>query len=79
MVTSLSKRDRQDPNKRFCYGVMRNPDGRKRSTFNDNKTRFIRPTLYPEFSDDLSISFCYSTDSNDEKSDAVIIKNFANR
>ncbi|NHX33002.1 hypothetical protein HA388_23660, partial [Escherichia coli] len=79
MVTSLSKSDSQDPNKRFCYGVMRNPDGRGRSPFNDNKTRLLRPTLYPEFCDDLSISFCYSIDSKDEKSDSVIIKNFANR
>ncbi|HCI96256.1 DUF6037 family protein [Providencia rettgeri] len=79
MVTSLSRSDRQDPNKRFCYGVMRNSDGRGRSPFNDNKTRLLRPTLYSEFSSDLSISFCYSTDSYDEKSDEVIIKNFANR
>ncbi|MEQ5519840.1 DUF6037 family protein [Providencia rettgeri] len=79
MVTSLSKSDSQDPNKRFCYGVMRNPDGRGRSPFNDNKTRLLRPTLYPEFCDDLSIRFCYSIDSKDEKSDSVIIKNFANR
>lgn len=79
MVISLSKSDSQDPNKRFCYGVMRNSDGRQRTPFNDNKTRLLRPTLYPEFSSDLSISFCYSTDANDHKSDAVIIQNFSNR
>lgn len=79
MVTSLSKSDSQNPNKRFCYGVMRNSDGRQRTPFNDNKTRLLRPTLYPEFSSDLSISFCYSTDSNDHKSDAVIIQDFSNR
>ncbi len=79
MVISLSKSDSQDPNKRFCYGVMRNSDGRQRTPFNDNKTRLLRPILYSEFSSDLSISFCYSTDDNDHKSDAVIIQNFSNR
>ncbi|WP_417657815.1 DUF6037 family protein [Pseudidiomarina aestuarii] len=79
MVTSLSKSDSQDPNKRFCYGVMRNSDGRQRTLFNDNKTRLLRPTLYQEFSSDLSISFCYSTDANDHKLDAVIIQDFSKR
>ncbi|WP_447864340.1 DUF6037 family protein [Kluyvera sichuanensis] len=79
MVTSLSKSDSQDPNKRFCYGVMRNSDERQRTSFNDNKSRLLRPTLYQEFSHDLSISFCYSTDANDHKPDAIIIKSFANR
>ena len=79
MVASLLKSDSQDPNKRYCYGVRRNPDGKKRTPFNDNKTRLLRPTLYPEFSGDQSISFCYSTDTNDHKSDAVIIQNFSNR
>ncbi|EPD3053447.1 TPA: DUF6037 family protein [Proteus mirabilis] len=79
MVISLSKSDSQNPNKRFCYGVKRNPDGEQRSIFNDNKTRLLRPTLYPEFSDDPSISFCYSINPNDHKSDAVIIENFSNR
>lgn len=79
MVASLSKSDSEDPKKCYCYGVMRNPDGRNRTPFNDNKTRLLRPTLYPEFSGDQSISFCYSTDSNAHKSDAVIIQNFSNR
>lgn len=79
MVESLSKSDSQDPKKRYCYGVMRNQDGRTRTLFNDNKTRLLRPTLYQEFSGDQSISFCYSIDTNDHKSDAVIIQNFSNR
>ncbi|CAM3766050.1 DUF6037 family protein [Ectopseudomonas alcaliphila] len=79
MVTSLSRSDSEDPNKRYCYGVRRNPDGQKRTPFNDNKTRLLRPTLHPEFGSDRSISFCYSTDSNDHRSDAVIIQNFSNR
>ncbi|MBJ2221350.1 DUF6037 family protein [Pseudomonas sp. MF7453] len=79
MVESLSKSDSQDPKKRYCYGVMRNQDGRTRTLFNDNKTRLLRPTLYQEFSRDQSISFCYSIDTNDHKSDAVIIQIFSNR
>jgi len=79
MVTSLSRSDSQDPNKRYCYGVRRNPEGEKRTPFNDNKTRLLRATLYSEFSSDQSISFCYSTDVNDQKSDAEIIANFSNR
>lgn len=79
MVISLSKSDSQDPNKRYCYGVRRNPEGEKRTPFNDNKTRLLRSTLYSEFSSDQSISFCYSIDVNDQKSDAVIIENFSNR
>lgn len=79
MVRSLSKSDSQDPKKRYCYAVRRNPDGQQRTPFNDNKTRLLRPTLYPEFSGDQSISFCYSIDANDHKSDAVIIQNFSNR
>ncbi|NMZ19278.1 hypothetical protein HBO08_19890 [Pseudomonas rhodesiae] len=79
MVESLSKSDSQDPKKRYCYGVMRNQEGRTRTLFNDNKTRLLRPTLYQEFSGDQSISFCYSINTNDHKSDAVIIQNFSNR
>jgi Family of unknown function (DUF6037) len=79
MIASLSKSDSQDPKKRYCYGVRRNQDGRARTPFNDNKTRLLRPTLYQEFSADQSISFCYSIDTNDHKSDAVIIQNFSNR
>lgn len=79
MVTSLSRSDSQDPRKRYCYGVMRNPGGRKRTPFNDNKTRLLRPILYDEFSSDKSISFCYSKDSSDHKSDEVIIEMFSNK
>ena len=79
MVVSLSNSDSQDPDKRYCYGVRRNPEGEKRTPFNDNKTRLLRPALYSEFSSDQSISFCYSTDVNDQKSDAVIISNFSNK
>ena len=79
MIASLSKSDSQDPKKLYCYGVRRNPAGEKRTPFNDNKTRLLRPTLYPEFSGDQSISFCYSIDIRDHKTDAVIIQDFSNR
>ncbi|QEY16329.1 hypothetical protein D0C16_10255 [Cellvibrio sp. KY-GH-1] len=79
MILSLSKSDSQDPNKLYCYAVKRNPEGQKRTPFNDNKTRLLRPNLYSEFESDSSISFCYSTDVNDAKIDAEIIAGFTNR
>lgn len=79
MIMSLSKSDSQDPNKRYCHSVRRNPKGKKRTPFNDNKTRLLRPDLYAELSGDQSISFCYSTETSDQKSDAEIIANFGSR
>lgn len=48
-----------------------------RSIYNDNKTRLLRPTLYEEYKDDNTISFCYSNDEEKEKSDREIKFNFA--
>lgn len=79
MIGSLSKSDSEDPNKLYCYGVRRNPEGQKRTLFNDNKTRLLRPNLYIIFENDPSISFCYSTDINHEETDAKIIAKFTNR
>lgn len=79
MIRSLSKSDSEDPNKLYCYDVRRNPEGQKRTPFNDNKTRLRRSNLYVAFESDPSISFCYSTDINHEKTDAQIIEKFINR
>lgn len=75
----MSQSDSQDPNKLYCYAVRRNPIGQKRTPFNDNKTRLLRPSLYTEFEGDSSISFCYSADINDEEGDAEIIEKFTIR
>lgn len=79
MVYSLSISDSEDPNKIYCTGVKRNPSGKTRSPFNSDKTKILRPTLYKIFSNDCSISFCYTADVNKRKDDATICKNFANK
>lgn len=79
IVESLSESDSQDPSKIYCYSVRRNPNDGKRSTFNDNKSRLLRPDLYFKFKDDRTVSFFYSSDSEIEKSDAEIINNFSQR
>lgn len=81
MVISLSISDSENPNKKYCKSVMRNPivNGKQktRSIFNDNKTRILRLDLYQEFADDETISFCYSEDRTEEKSKSEIMRNFA--
>ena len=79
MISSLSKSDSEDPNKLYCYDVRRNPEGKKRTVFNDNKTRLLRSNLYVTFASDNSISFCYSANTNQEETDAEIITKFTSR
>lgn len=79
IIYSLSKNDSEDPNKKFCYMVRRNPDNQSRTPFNDNKTKILRPELYNLLGEDKTISFCYSLKEKDEKSDAEIILSFSNR
>ncbi|ENO1827651.1 DUF6037 family protein [Vibrio parahaemolyticus] len=79
MNKSLSESDSEDPNKIYCYCVRRTPDNGTRSIFNDNKSRLLRPKLYEKFKGDNTVSFCYSPNSEREKSDAEIIRNFTNK
>ncbi|TZG00095.1 hypothetical protein FW781_09255 (plasmid) [Chryseobacterium panacisoli] len=79
MVSSLSKSDSKDPNKIYCYTVKRNPDNEKRTPFNDNKTQLLRPTLYAKFKEEPMISFCYSFDQKDERTDQEILLKFSQR
>jgi len=78
MISSLSKSDSQDPNKIYCFALKRNPDGKTRSPFNDNKSRLLRPKLYEKFKNDKTVSFSYSSIKEKEKSDEEIINNFSN-
>ena len=78
---SLSKFDTDDPNKIYCYKIKRNPinsDGtlRQRSPYNDNKTRVNRESLYMRLGNDKNLSFCYSVNEQDEKSDEEIVSNW---
>lgn len=65
MAKSLNYSESEDPNKIYCFAVKRNPLGKdgiqkKRSIFNDNKTKLLRPYLYKKFGSDETISFNYS-------------------
>ena len=77
MVRSLSISDSEDPEKIYCTMVRRNPEGKKRSEFNSDKTKLRREKLFEYFKDDESISFCYSKEPEKEKDDATILKNFS--
>ena len=74
MVKSLSISDSEDPTKIYCTNVRRNPEGQKRSVFNSDKTKILRPRLYEYFKDEESISFCYSNDECKNNDDATILK-----
>lgn len=77
MVKSLSISDSEDPTKIYCTNVRRNPERQKRSVFNSDKTKILRPRLYEYFKDEESISFCYSNDECKNNDDPTILKNFS--
>lgn len=77
MTNSLSKSDSENPEKIYCFALKRNPLSKKRTVYNDNKTRILRPELYERFKNENTISFCYAADDLKSKSDEEIIKNFS--
>ena len=77
MVRSLSISDSENPEKVYCTMVRRNPEGKKRSEFNSDKTKLLRGELFKYFKEDESISFCYSEEREKENDDATILKNFS--
>ena len=79
IVNSLSKSDSQDPNKIYCYNVVRHLNNENRSVFNDNKAKLLRPELYEKLKDEPKISFCFSTKIEKHKSDSEILLNFSQR
>lgn len=76
MINSLSKSDSENPNKLYCYKIMRNPEGKQRSPFNEDKTKLLYMKLFKYFEKDPTISFCYTEDKGKEKSISEIIQNF---
>lgn len=76
MINSLSKSDSENPNKIYCYKIMRNPEGKRRSPFNEDKTKLLYMKLFKYFEKDSSISFCYTEDKEKEKTISKIIRNF---
>lgn len=84
ILRQLDISDSQDLDKIYCIGVKRdglkaNGDPAERSPFNSQKTQFLRPKLYEWFQSDKNISFRYSLNQIDEKSDKEIIDNFVRR
>lgn len=77
MLYSLSKSDSEDPNKIYCNKVRRNPNGGKRTAFNSDKTKLLRPCLFAHFRNEPNVSFCYYADRSMESDDATILINFA--
>lgn len=82
MVGSLSRSDKDDPNKIYCFAVRINPlkangEYGKRSSYNDNKARILRRSLYDKLCDNKHLSFWFSADKNDEKTNDEIICNWA--
>ena len=84
ILRQLDISDSQDLDRIYCIGVKRdglkaNGDPAERSPFNSQKTQFLRPKLYEWFHSDKNISFRYSLNQIDEKSDKEIIENFVRR
>lgn len=84
IINSLSVNDSEDPKKIYCFGVKRNPlkkNGQPamRTSFNDNKTRYLRPELYNLLGKDRTLSFLYSSDSIKERSTKEIIKDWSEK
>ncbi|MEK7019570.1 DUF6037 family protein [Bacillus sp. FSL R9-9410] len=82
MVYSLSKSDKDDPNKIYCYAFNRN--GRKangeygeRSEFNDNKAKILFRDLYEEVKEEKHASFWFSADPKDLKTREEILASWA--
>ena len=72
MIKALSLNDAEDLEKIYCKNVKRNAVGKKRSNYNSDKIRLLRASLYEKFKDDESISFCFSRNPEDHKSDEEI-------
>jgi len=81
MIKSLSISDAEDPDKIYCYKVKRNSiksDGSlgQRSKFNDNKAKILRSALHQRLKEETNLSFCFSRNESEAKSDEIIIYNW---
>lgn len=66
----------------FCYEIKRNgkyDNGmpHKRSIENSNKAKLLNPALYEIVKNDTNLSFCFSPNPQDKKSDEEIIRIFS--
>lgn len=73
-----------NPSAVYCFDIRRNgsrADGKTnvRSIENSNKAEVLRPALYARYRDDLNLSFFFSSDPTDEKTDEEILSQVAMR
>lgn len=80
-----SRAEGNNPKAIYCYDVHRNGKKKKdgslnqRSIENSNKAQSLRPELYEHYCSDMNLSFFFSDNLEDEKSDEEIMAIFANR
>lgn len=84
IVRQLDRSSSEDPGKLYCYAVHRNPvraDGTpgQRSLYNSQKTDLLRSDLFARLQHDCNVSFRYSADPADERTDEQILARFAAR
>lgn len=84
IVQQLDRSSSEDPGKVYCYAAQRNParaDGTpgQRSLYNSQKTDLLRPELFTRLRHDRNVSFRYSNDPADERTDEQILARFATR
>lgn len=78
----LSGGDSRDPDRLYCFALRRNGNKSNgepiaRSEFNAQKAELLRPSLFERLKDDPFVSFCFSLEASDERSDAEILRSFA--
>lgn len=78
-----SRCEGNNPNAIYCYDVRRNGmtggSSNVRTKENSNKARTLRPFLYEKYKDDTNLSFFFSPNPDDNKSDEEIISIVADR
>lgn len=80
-VHTLISNDPTDPNKRYCIGlklngIKKDGDRKKRTDYNDEKSRQLKEKLYVIVGEHKEISFNYSKNIEDEKDDWEILRRF---
>ena len=82
-MSRMEKSDEIDPDRIYCIRVKRNAirkDGTpgQRSKYNEQISAVLRPYLFGKLESDTNLSFCYSCDPEDERSDEEILQKFTN-
>ncbi|EMJ4211535.1 hypothetical protein RD728_002311 [Enterococcus faecalis] len=80
----VSVSDSDDPDKLYCFSVghsrkRKNGEPGRRSSFNTEKTKRLRETLFEKLGKFEELSFRYTKNPLKEKEDWEIIRNFENR